>query len=219
MGDGFNYSVKENTNNVFEFINYKLAFGGGEPEFYLSKQGEYIVDGYPFRFDWKEWAYNHGLDSEFGVEDFENCSEDIIEDIKFEYEESKEEWLRLSGIEENDFGTLELLHKQYKAIEEYSKNPNNEEAKQIILGTFALTGINCLRYLVDLKTAEEWRNLTDGQGSQICAVFTGYDPCRFSDDEQRKSILSYMHRAFCFYLDLIDQLTAEKEIQSENQIK
>ena len=120
--------------------------------------------------------------------------------------------------EVSDDDTLELLHQQYLAIKEYSKDPFNEEARVIIKSTYEKTGINVLSYLRNLKTDDEWHKLRDFQGAQLCAVITGYDPLYVKEAKLRNEILFKQHCAFCHYIRKIDSIVSEKEKDINNGI-
>ena len=207
-----NESLNDDSRNVFEFIDSKLAFGVGEWDYYLTKKGEYVVEGCPFCHNWYEYGLRYGDISEDDPSTMEEFPKERVEEIMESYNESKEKWLEDAGVTEEDLNTLELLHKQYLAIVEYSKNPDDEEAINTIPETYNDTGINCLKYLASLKTEEQWHQLGDLQGTQLCAVITGYDPNPKSNSEERKVILSKMHNAFVFYTDEIDRIVSEKSI-------
>ena len=204
-----------NYKNVFDFIDNKLAFGVGEHSHYLTPIGAYIVGGSDFK-DWKRWAINFGVDSDYGVEDLETCPSEIAEKIKKECEEDKEEWMNSNGVTEEDLDKLDLLHEQYLAIVQYANNRIDENAVETIDRTYRATGINCLKYLVSLKTQEQWHYLSDFHGAQLCAVFTGFDPNNDPNNKAREAILSKMHYEFCYYANVIDNIVLSKTSQDEN---
>ena len=61
-GINLNASMNKKTDNVFDFIEEKLAFGVGDWEYYLTPIGSYIVNGSPFGSSLSEWANEYGLD-------------------------------------------------------------------------------------------------------------------------------------------------------------
>ncbi len=210
MVGSLNALLHEKEQNVFKFIELKLTFGVGEQHYYLTRKGEYIVDGSPFGNNWIEWAKDYGIDEEYGIENLEKCSKEITEELIDSYEDFKLEWCMEAGIKDiEELEQLELLHKQYLAISQYSENPNDENAIQTIVDTYSATGINVLKYLLSLKTTEEWHSMGDLQGSQLCAVLTGFDPRKDLYSEKRAAVLSKMHESFNQYIDQLDNIISK----------
>jgi len=189
-----NYLNDLEEKNIFEFIDYKLILGEGEPCYYLTGKGAFVVEGAPYGNNWSEWSDKYLEDD--NKNELDNYLEELLED-------DKKSWLSYYGIEDEELDTLELLRKQYLAIRDYSNNPSDELAIETIKETYSLTGINCLDYIKNLKTEEEWKELTDTQGMQICAIMTGYNP-----EENDK--LEEMHNVYCDYINKINNLVYDK---------
>ena len=229
-----NASLNKDTKNVFEFIDDKLAFGVGEWSYYLTDIGEKIVEKNGHK-NWIEWADDYYIYGDYGYNSLKECPKIIQEIIRNQYKNELEEWLVKNNLTRKDLKTINLLHKQYEAISDYSNGINVEEAKKIIAGTTLITGINVLKYLVSLKKIDDpsmrdgwkyyWTHLTDRQGTQLCAVFTGIDPfnrrneSRFNTndslflyedmDDERSKILQNMHQQFLYYTNAIDEIALE----------
>lgn len=120
-------------------------------------------------------------------------------------------------ISDKELMTLDLLHKQYQAISKYSFDPSDEESKETIMMTYELTGINCLRYLSNLKTTSEWLNMQDSQGMQLGAVFAGYVSSKIENKEERKYLLE-MHDSLNYYIETIDRIALGNEKEKDNKV-
>ncbi len=206
--------------NVFDFIEDKLNFAVGDYDDYLTPIGSYIVMGTPFYSSFDEWANIEGkYECDEYFETFEDCSESTKAMLRKRYPEIISSWLDSNNLSAYDLEFMRLLRMQYKAIENLSQGKDVDNAEKTIARTKMITGQNCLEYLVFLKPVLEglglsaqpgssWTALRDMQGSQLCAVLTGIDPC-FRDSE----LLSRMHEDFEYYKDLINEIT---RVQSAN---
>jgi len=229
-----NAAMNTKEDNIFNFISDKLAFGVGDYEYYLTDKGSYIVTGYPFFSGVKEWAQKWGIfeycDNKY--KSYDECPPKVKALLEKKYYQTIANWLKECDISQDELKTIELLHLQYKAIKDYSKGIDPDNAKKIIAGTQIATGKNCLEYLLSLKEMSGpiqydpgkyyWTSMTDRQGSQLCAALTGVDPSRksrFYDDSpiimedthpDRGSLLSRMHNQFLQYQGLINEITEEQ---------
>ena len=198
--------------DVFDFLDAKLAFATGETEKYLTHQGRFIVEGNRYSDDWVSDAENYGYaDGKNGEDiDLRNGDKDVIRKIKERFDANKAEWYRDAGIDETNIHIFELLHEQYEALRAYAKDNTNQQAIDTIVRTYRETGINCLTYLSQVKSLAEWASLTDFEGSMICAVIIGHDP-NFKEYpfQERKDILDTYHRQFYHYTGEVDRLVKE----------
>lgn len=230
-----NASMDINERNVFDFIDSKLVFGVEESDYYLTPIGSYIVNGSPFRDSFSEWVNEYGIfDYEF--DSFEECPESIKAKLQEDYSKFISSWLDNNNLSSEDLKELDLLRLQYRAIVDLSHEKNVEDSKRTIAETKKATGKNVLEYLVSLKPVTSrksrpisetdyynypWTSLRDRQGSQLCAVLTGIDPCpndsRQNDgfimqdlDSSRSEFLSRMHADFERYENIIDEITLDQ---------
>ena len=217
--------LNENLNldetNFFEFLDCKLAFATGEYSVYLTPQGEFILKGEPYGKNWQEYVYKFGLDSSYGISkiDLNDIPLGIQKRIKKAYDKEKLLWMNYAEINEKQVQVLQLLHQQYLAIADYSKNPNNKDTIDIIKSTYELTGINCLRYLSGLKTVDEWLNLKHtSQGLQIGTMFTGYVESSLFDNNTKKHLID-MHNQLNHYINEIDRISLENSNDNDIHIK
>lgn len=166
-----NKIISENIENVFDFINDKLCFGVSDTNGYLTDRGEYIVEGN------HDWTFEDWLFWVAGIRNYDSLDEEakakLHEEFNRQNQQNKQNWMHITGINEEEINTLENLHKQYLAIKEYSKNPDNEEARRIIIETFQQTQINCLTYLKELVKEKRKISETDIQGNQLYIVLLG----------------------------------------------
>ena len=136
--------------------------------------------------------------------------------LKDEYEKKKEEWntkwKNNNGISDAEFEILELLHKQYLAISEYSINPTDSNAIQIISDTYRKTRINCLKYLQDVRSESQWKKLSNDQEANICAIIVGFDPIYRKEEKNEKKLQS-RHDRFNHYISVIESIHA-KDIEN-----
>ena len=236
-----NKIISESIENVFDFINDKLRFGVSDTNGYLTDRGEYIVEGsHDWTFeDWLFWVAE--------IKNYDNLDEEakakLHEEFNRQNQQNKQNWMNITGINEEEINTLENLHKQYLAIKEYSKNPDNEEARRIIIETFQQTQINCLTYLKELVKVKRKISGTDIQGNQLYIVLLGtkrltskhkhffpieyytdlsYDELQyhiqdFDDYLDQNSdavrIAKKMHNQYLYYENLIQQLCLDKSQQ------
>ena len=184
--------------NIFNFIHDKLFLGVGDYEYYLTDKGSYIVSGKPFYSGIEEWAKEQGISENCDrkYKTYDECPPKVKALLEKKYYQTIAKWLKERDIPQDELKMLELLHLQFKAIEDYSKGIDPDNAKKIIAGTQIATGKNCLEYLLSLKEMSGpiqynpgkyyWTSMTDRQGSQLCAALTGIDPSRisrFDDDD------------------------------------
>ena len=242
-GINLNASMNKKTDNVFDFIEEKLAFGVGDWEYYLTPIGSYIVNGSPFGSSLSEWANEYGLDEYCNgdYESFEKCPESTKTMLQQKYLDLISSWLQENNLSTEDLKDLDLLNLQYQAIVNISHGKDIEKSSEIIADTKTTTGKNCLEYLVSLRpiTGEAnsylkrpWTSLSDRQGTQLCAVLTGIDPfiteTKNHDDiieedldDTRSIVLSRMHAWFEFYKNVINKITFDKvnsDIQNQGII-
>lgn len=204
--------------DVFDFIDSRLAFGTGESEYYLTNQGEFIVNGNPYTDDWIADAENYGysVDEKGEGIDLRNIDQETLEKIKTKFEDAKAEWYEEAGIDETNIHIFEALHEQYEALRKYAKNNADQEAIATIVRTFKEAGnINCLSYLASLKTVEEWAYADDDGlfGSHLCAIMTGFDPGypKYPNAE-RKLLLDTYNKEYWHYSEEVNRLVKESGI-------
>lgn len=236
-----NAEMNTKEENVFNFIEDKLAFGVAEWEYYLTNIGTYIVVGSPLYSGIKEWANEWGIfdycDNKYN--NYDECPPEAKALLEKSYNQETAEYLRNNNLSQDELKMLRLLHMQYNAIKNYSKGIDIDNAKKTIASTYLATRKNCLEYLVSLKKISGpkkdnpgkyyWTAMLDRQGTQLCAVLTGIDP--FVNNEiysnspiimedtnpDRSSLLSRMHNQFLQYQGLINEITKEqKEILRTN---
>lgn len=199
----FNALINEEEENLFDYIECKVLFGAGDSEYTLTKKGACIVEGPPFEGGWIQWAYDYGLNGEYGVDDLGHCPEEIAAEIRERFEDAKYDWMYNAGMSEEDMATYKLLHKQYLAVVNLSKGIDVDESKRIIRDTYAVTSVNCLTRLRQVR--EEAGLIDDLQGSQLCAVLTGVDAIPSSDTTRTKTI-EKNRRMYLEYESLIEKI-------------
>ena len=237
-----NATMNTNSNNVFDFINEKLAFGVGDWDYYLTPIGSYIVNGSPYCNNLAEWANEYGIDEYCNgdFKSFEECPESTKSMLQEKYLDLIHSWLSENNLSNEDLRELDLLNLQYQAIVNLTHGKDIDNSKEIIANTTTTTGKNCLEYLVSLRpivnTSYEnpslnssWISLNDRQGTQLCAVLTGIDPFvtskKHNDEiieedlaDGRLDFLSKMHADFEYYKNIINEISLE-QVNSDTQIK
>ena len=214
-----NYSSDIDEKNLFEFIERKLSWGLVDDNVYLTPQGDFIINGEPYGRDWKDWVIKSGKDFQYGIEDINSdIPKRKIEIIERDYQIDKMKWMKDAGVDYADLITLKLLHEQYEAIRKYSIDPTNEEAIQTIFITYKLTGINCLRYLSELRTPSEWIDMIDAQGMFLGVVFSGEIPSEI-ENEKLVKYLEEMHKKLNYYIEEIYEIASSYAITPNDKVK
>ena len=129
-GINLNASMNKKPDNVFDFIEEKLAFGVGDWEYYLTPIGSYIVNGSPFGSSLSEWANEFGLDEYCNgdYESFEKCPESTKTMLQQKYFDLISSWLWENNLSTEDLKDLDLLNLQYQAIVNISHGKDIEKS-------------------------------------------------------------------------------------------